>query len=71
MINTGTMSYTINLDENGNEVFPCRCGATHKGNYAAYDYGHHDCLHETDLVEIDKGYLLCPDCGKTWHVESL
>ena len=64
---TGTTNYTMHLDENGVQVFPCRCGETHTGNYACEDYLQHECLHQTDLVDIGHGMFLCPDCGNTWH----
>ena len=31
--------------EDGEQVYPCRCGETHRGPYALYDYGHHTCFH--------------------------
>lgn len=57
--------------ENGEQVFPCRCGVTHRGEYAAYDYGHHNCFHDAPLLFIEsadpnEGDAMCPQCGKTW-----
>ena len=66
---TTTTSHTIHLYAEGNEIFPCRCGETHKGPYAAYDYGHHECFHESHLVQLDPYYVLCQECGNTWHTE--
>src|SRR5574340_430488 len=49
------------------QVYPCRCGATHRGEYAIYDYGHHMCFHDAPLVWIIKGVqAMCSDCGKTF-----
>lgn len=59
--------------EDGEQVFPCRCGKTHRGDYAAYDYGHHNCFHDAPLREMDKGHpelgFLCPECGESFAVE--
>ncbi len=59
--------------ENGERVFPCRCGKTHRGDYASYDYGHHNCLHEDRLLGLYAGkknvQALCPLCGMSWQVE--
>ena len=67
---TGATNHTIHLDKNG-AYFPCRCGKEHRGEYACEDYLHHECLHESNLVDIEYGLVLCPDCGNTWHLESL
>jgi len=69
MIENGTTNQTIYLDEDGDEYFPCRCGKEHRGD-AIYDYGHHQCFHEVTLFKIAKNYVICPDCGKTWHIED-
>ena len=63
--------------ENGVQVYPCRCGETHRGEYAAYDFGHHACLHESPLIierlagaaggGVDKHLVICPACGKSWQ----
>lgn len=57
--------------ENGEQAYPCRCGETHRGEYAAYDYGHHNCFHDAILLFVesddpDEGDVMCPLCGKTW-----
>jgi hypothetical protein len=70
----GPSNYTIHIDANGDRVYPCRCGETHRGDYAAYDYAHHNCFHNEPLHEIDPenvpGYLMCPSCGKTFWIEG-
>ena len=72
-------SSTTSVYENGERVFPCRCGLTHRGNYALEDYMHHDCLHETDLLDMNRlggvpeqdwPHLICRECGKTWLVAN-
>ena len=72
-LTTGTAAKTTTL-EDGEEVFPCRCGDTHRGPWAIYDYLHHNCYHEEPLVdiggEIGISYWACPICGKTWRVEG-
>ena len=63
---------TIHI-ERGEQVYPCRCGETHRGPYAAYDYGHHNCFHEDGLIRLMDEYpndLMCPSCGKTFRVRE-
>jgi len=72
---TGTNSHTMFFDADGNEEFPCRCGETHRGDYALYDYVHHNCFHTEDcLIDIGlpevEGYLMCPNCGQTFHLQG-
>ena len=55
--------------EDGEQVYPCRCGETHRGPYALYDYGHHTCFHESPLIQLgDEYYLCCPECGEVFDV---
>lgn len=46
------------------QVFPCKCGETHRGPYAIYDFGHHNCEHKgyppSDLGDGDR---MCVECG--------
>jgi len=59
--------------ENGVLVYPCRCGETHRGEYAAYDFGHHECLHDVRLIlETVAAHPLaiCPACGKSWQMSE-
>ena len=69
---TGESNITINI-EDGKQVYPCRCGETHRGDYGAYDYYHHNCFHEGrlwgSLVEENVIQAICPDCGMSWIVE--
>ena len=51
-IQTGTDSLTKWI-EDGQEVYPCQCGETHRGDYAFYDWSHHTCRHEDGLWVID------------------
>ena len=69
---TGANALTMEF-ENGKRVFPCRCGKIHRGEYACYDYGHHNCFHETELLGLPAGknkiQAICPDCGQSWLIE--
>lgn len=69
----GSLQYTIHV-EDGEVVYPCRCGVTHRGPYAFYNYGHHTCFHDAPLVRIapeeDPDYLMCGACGQTFTVEQ-
>ncbi len=70
---TVSASTTIFI-EDGEQVYPCRCGETHRGDYGLYDHAHHNCFHDADLVDIGSpdidGYLMCPECGKVFNVEA-
>ena len=50
------------LDE---EVYPCRCGETNRGDYSMENYWMHNCSHirECGLVYIGQGMMLCGECG--------
>lgn len=63
------MSETIHI-ENSERVYPCWCGETHRGPYAAYDFGHHNCLHREPLHRLSDDLLdlVCPSCGQTFSV---
>ena len=66
---TGSSSYTIHL-ENDQQVYPCRCGEIHRGEYAIYEYGHHACFHDSLLLLIADDQAICPDCGKSFGWED-
>lgn len=61
-IQTGASNTTIHV-EDGERVYPCLCGETHRGDYAIYDYGHHTCRHGDELWPMDDGEVLCSQCG--------
>jgi hypothetical protein len=65
------MSDTIYI-ENGRRVYPCRCGQTHRGDYAAEDWNHHNCFHTARLwpvsEELDPGHLICSACGMSFRI---
>ena len=52
--------------EDGQEVYPCRCGETHRGPYAMYGYGHHNCLHYEPLIVSEPDQGICPLCGESF-----
>ena len=70
---TATETATVTL-EDGKEVYPCRCGETHRGEYAIHDYMHHNCFHDEPLLDIGSdigiSYWCCPICGKTWTTQE-
>ncbi|MEE9569458.1 MAG: hypothetical protein V3W37_08735 [Candidatus Binatia bacterium] len=66
MIQTGTSNSTIWI-ENGEEVYPCSCGETHRGDYAFYDWIRHICRHGDELWDLSEDGLgmMCSQCGDT------
>ena len=72
----GSNSPTIHVNQQGERVYPCRCGETHSGQYAAEDFAHHNCAHDATLVclsdqsALDVGDydVMCPMCGAMWNV---
>lgn len=65
-VKNGTANATSYLVD-GEWAYPCRCGVVHAGPYAMYDYGHHNCYHDSELVFLEApDYLMCPDCGKVF-----
>ncbi len=73
MIQTGSNDVT-HWFEDGVEVYPCRCGETHRGDYALYDWGHHNCLHEGRLFlseqVLEGALVICMECGLQWLAEA-
>ena len=68
MITTGTSNHTIWI-EDGEEVYPCRCGETHRGDYAPYDFAHHNCEQGPMWLEgLDVGLIMCSECGQSFEV---
>jgi hypothetical protein len=61
---------TLYFNADGDRIYPCRCGEVHVGDYAEYDYGHHNCFHDIALYDAGHGQLLCPECGKSFSVAS-
>lgn len=58
------------FESTGEQVYPCRCGETHRGDYALYTFGHHNCFHDAPLMPLDFGELVCVDCGKVFQVSA-
>jgi len=56
--------------EDGRQVYHCRCGETHRGDYAAEDWNHHNCFHEDSLSKIADDQCMCIDCGLTFTIEK-
>lgn len=66
------ISQTFYIDD-GEQVYPCRCGTTHRGPYAIYDYGHHNCYHDAPLLPSGQdniNQLLCPRCGEVFSIDE-
>lgn len=74
---TDSASVTFYFDE-GEQVYPCRCGETHRGPYGAYDYDHHNCMHDSPLIALDSidpgvwdgGDFMCGICGKSFRARN-
>ena len=69
-VKTDSNSFTIHL-EGDKQVWPCRCGETHRGDYGFYDWSHHTCFHR-DVMWMDipnAGQVMCSECGDSWNYE--
>ena len=68
MLSTGASNQTIWI-EDGQEVWPCRCGETHRGDYGPYDFGHHNCDHGPMwFMEDIEPTVMCSQCGQGWEL---
>ena len=71
MNKSGTASQTLYFG-NGEEVYPCRCGQVHRGNYAVEDWNHHNCLHKEPLFRLPlvgkRWQAICMECGQMFQV---
>ena len=56
--------------EGSEQVYPCWCGETHRGQYGLYDFGHHNCFHDEPLLQDEYG-LICPLCGLTFTTQTI
>jgi len=56
--------------EGNKPVFPCRCGQTHRGDYACEDMMKHECLHNCALIRLTADVGYCPLCGTSWLVKG-
>ena len=71
---TSTSGQAIYI-EDGQQVYPCRCGEIHRGDYACEQWNHHECFHRSPLVDISapdlplRSYLICMDCGEVFYVD--
>lgn len=77
---TSSVNETIHI-ENGERVYPCRCGITHRGDYGFVDWSHHNCFHRGPLLDLGamcgedmndtpvRSWLICGACGQTFNVE--
>ncbi len=54
----------------GKQAYPCRCGETHRGDYALYDMMHHECFHDCALIWLADRAVMCPQCGASWYVKG-
>lgn len=76
MTSTGTATSTATWAalEDGEQVYPCRCGETHTGEFGLHNYMHHNCFHKAPLVdvgaEVGISMIACPLCGQTWEVKK-
>ena len=57
--------------EDGKQVYPCRCGQMHKGDYACEDMMKHECIHDCALVRLTPDVVMCPLCAASWYVKGL
>lgn len=65
---TGACAFNIFI-EDGEQVFPCRCGKMHRGDHAVEDWLMHECLHDDNLIALAPDFVACPLCGQTWRLD--
>lgn len=72
MPNTSSSVATVFFDQTG-QVYPCRCGVTHVGDYAPEDFNHHNCLHPGPLIMFAdlSDIIMCDECGEIWNIKML
>jgi hypothetical protein len=60
------------IDGKAEAVFPCRCGATHRGEYALHDWMHHNCFHGPLYYVPGEDEAMCSSCGEVFamHIEQ-
>lgn len=53
-------------------VYPCRCGDTHRGEWAAETWNHHNCYHREPLVRFEdvQDWYICGECGEVFTSEN-
>jgi len=50
------------------QIYPCHCGMTHRGDYALYDYAHHNCMHDKGIILLESDQGVCGECGKAFRI---
>lgn len=70
MTTTSTADYVLH-SKNGDMVYPCWCGAAHRGAYAQEEWMRHNCLHSKPLfVTAGPGeQVMCVECGQTFSLD--
>jgi len=66
---TGSANTALTIVD-GVEVWPCRCGETHGGQYGWEDWLQHQCFHRTPLLVLSARHALCDDCGQTFRLDA-
>ena len=56
--------------EDNERVFPCRCGETHRGDYAQEENVEHECFHDCGLLKVDEHFAMCNRCGAGFVLED-
>lgn len=67
MTETGTNNITA-VYEDGQQVYPCRCGETHRGDYAFEMWNHHNCFHGPLWVQAGEDEAMCSQCGELFDI---
>lgn len=67
---TGSANQTFYF-EGSERVFPCRCGKTHRGEYAWHDWAAHECPHDDGLLVMREpsDLAFCAACGTAFLLE--
>jgi hypothetical protein len=69
LISTGSNGVT-RVFEDGEEVFPCTCGETHRGEHGVCTYMEHTCLHGEGIVRVHDDIGYCSQCGRSFEIKD-
>jgi len=68
---TKEVTVAVDGEMESTDIYPCRCGETHRGEYAAETYAQHTCFHATALIWLEyPDEAMCMGCGKVFAIDA-